>query len=49
MEHIGNKIAVLLPIVSIASFLNPQGLGKTPDDRSRIETPKRVAVSYVMG
>jgi hypothetical protein len=30
MEHIGNKMAVLLPIVSIASFLNPQGLGKKP-------------------
>ena len=29
-EHIGNKMAVLFPIVSIASFLNPQGLGKKP-------------------
>jgi hypothetical protein len=28
MEHIGNKMAVLLPNVSTASFLNPQGLGK---------------------
>jgi hypothetical protein len=27
MEHIGNKMAVLLPIVSIAPFLNLQGLG----------------------
>jgi hypothetical protein len=28
--NIGNKKAVLFPIVSNSSFLNPQGLGKKP-------------------
>jgi hypothetical protein len=30
LETIGNKTAVLFPIVSNSSFLNPQGLGKKP-------------------
>jgi hypothetical protein len=30
LETIGNKTAILFPIVSNSSFLNPQGLGKKP-------------------
>jgi hypothetical protein len=41
MEHIGNKMAVLFPIVSIASFLNPQGLGKKPAIRNHGQNVKR--------
>jgi hypothetical protein len=41
METNGNKRAVLFPIVSIASFLNPQGLGKKPAIRNHGQNVKK--------
>jgi hypothetical protein len=49
MEHIGNKMAVLLPIVSIASFLNPQGLGKKPAMRCEAKTVKKAQRKITRG
>jgi hypothetical protein len=45
----GNKIAVLFPIVSIASFLNPQGLGKKPAIRNEAKTVKKVQCDDTRG
>jgi hypothetical protein len=49
MEHIGNKMAVLFPIVSIASFLNPQGLGKKPAMRNEAKTVKKTRCDITRG
>jgi hypothetical protein len=49
MEHIGNKMTILLPIVSIASFLNPQGLGKKPAIRNEAKTVKKAQRDVTRG
>jgi hypothetical protein len=43
------KKAVLLPFVSIASFLNPQGLGKKPAMRNEAKTVKKAQRDITRG
>jgi|ERR1700730_888931 hypothetical protein len=49
LEHSGTKGGVLLPIVSNASFLNPQGLGKKPAMRNEAKTVKKVQCDDTRG
>ena len=42
-------MAVLFPIVSIASFLNPQGLGKKPAMRNEAKTVKKAQCDITRG